>query len=87
MAFLAISGDPDRTDAAAVSITSCVQRSELPEKNSDMFVIEKLAYIMRKSKGLYRIEIDINKDYIFTLYTYAQTLEEYEKEKEEEEEG
>jgi len=57
------------------------------KKNSDMFVIEKLAYIMRKSKGLYRIEIDINKDYIFTLYTYAQTLEEYEKEKEEEEEG
>ena len=32
MAFLAISGDPDRTDAAAVRITSCVQRSELPEK-------------------------------------------------------
>ncbi len=84
MAFLVISGDPDRTEAAAVCVTSCVPKSELPEKNSDLFVIEKLAYILRKSKGLYRIEIDINKDNIFTLYTYARRLEDFKEENKEE---
>ncbi len=83
MAFLAKSGNPEEEEALAVCITSCVPRSELPGgPNNVLFVIEKLAEILRKSKGLYRIEIDINADRVFTLYTYSEQLDEDKNKKE-----
>lgn len=78
MAYLARSGDPERERAIAVCITSCVPRSELPEKDCGLFLVEKLAEILRNSTGLYRVEIDLHADKLFTLYTYAEPLEDKE---------
>ena len=74
MSFLVNSGNPEEERAPAVCITSCVRRNELPDEDLELFLVEKLAQILRRTKGLYRIEIDINTNYIFKLYTYAEPL-------------
>jgi len=78
MAFLVKSGNPCEAKTVARCITSAVHKSERPDTDLGLFVTEKLAEIMREVKGLYRVEIDFFGDYMFTLYTYAEPLEEKE---------
>ncbi len=75
MSFLADSGNPWEDKASAICITSAVHKSERVDKDLGLFVMEKLAEIMQKTKRLYKIEIDFFGNYMFTLYTYAEPLE------------
>ncbi len=78
MAFLADTGNPWDDKAPAVCITYAVHKSERPDEKLELFVVEKLAEIMRRAERLYRVEVDLHSEYLFTLYTYAEPLEEKE---------
>lgn len=75
MSILVDSGNPWEKEALARCITFAVHKSERQGKDLSLFVIEKLAEIMQKTKGLYKVEIDFFGEYIFGLYTYAEPLE------------
>jgi len=75
MAFYVNSGNPEDERASAMCITSCVHKNELPDEDLELFLVEKFAQILRRTKRLHRVEMDINTNYIFTLYTYAEPLE------------
>jgi len=85
MSMLVDSGNPKERKTLAVCITSAVPRDEIrdepPEGDMRLFLIEKFAEVMRKTKRLFRVEVDLHEDYLFTLYTYAEPLD---KNKEEE---
>ena len=40
-----------------------------------LFLIEKFTEVVRKTKRLFRVEVDLHEDYLFTLYTYAEPLD------------
>jgi hypothetical protein len=75
MAFLARSGDPERAEAVAVCMTKYVSKSTLPDGDCREFLIDQFIDILRHSKGIFRMELDIRNEYIFTIYTYAEPLE------------
>jgi len=79
MSMLVDSGNPEERKTLAVCITSAVPRDEIrdepPEGDMRLFLIEKFAEVMRKTKRLFRVEVDLHEDYLFTLYTYAEPLE------------
>ena len=75
MSMLVDSGNPWEKEAIARCITFAVHKSERQDKDLGLFVIEKLAEILQKTKNLYKVDIDFFSEYIFTLYTYAEPLD------------
>jgi len=75
MAFVVNSGNPWEDKAPAICITSAVHKSERPDKELGLFLVEKFAEILQKTKGLYSMEVNFFSEYIFTLYTYGEPIE------------
>lgn len=79
MSMLVDSGNPEERKTLAVCITSAVPRDEIlgePEEGDmRLFLIEKFTEVVRKTKRLFRVEVDLHEDYLFTLYTYAEPLD------------
>ena len=75
MAFLVDSGNPWEKETPALCVTSAVHKSERPDKDLTLFLVEKFAEVIRKTKGLYKVEVVPFGEYIFTLYTYGEPLE------------
>jgi len=82
MSVLMDSGNPWEKEAIAICITSAVHKSERPDKELGLFLVEKFAEILQKTNNLYRMEVDFFGEYIFTLYTYGEPLDKAKEDKE-----
>lgn len=65
MSMLVDSGNPEERKTLAVCITSAVPRDEIlgePEEGDmRLFLIEKFTEVVRKTKRLFRIEVDLHE--------------------------
>jgi hypothetical protein len=75
MPILMDSGNPEEKEAIATCITCAVPKSERPDKDFKLFLVEKFAEVLRKTERLYKVEVHVSGDYFFTLYTYGEPLD------------
>ncbi len=74
MPILMDSGNPEENETVSTCITYSVSKGELSDKEFGLLLVEKFAKILRNTKRLCRIEVDLFGGYI-TLYTYGEPLD------------